>query len=268
MARALVVQISDLHIVAEGALCVGAIDTAGFLARAVAFINDLDPAPDAVVVTGDLVNNGQPGEYAHLASLLAPLRAPLWLLPGNHDDRAELRAAFAQPAAAGADSRADFVAQAGPLRVIGVDSTIPHRPGGTVSPGQLDWLGERLAESDGDGVPTIVALHHPPFPVGIAHMDAMGLEPKAAAALGATIAGAATVEAVVCGHLHRTIIRRWAATVAIVAPSVAHAVRFDLRPDGPPAWDLTPPALLAHAWDGAALVSHVVPIGHFPGARY
>ena len=88
----IVIQLSDPHIVAPGELLYGRVDTADFLARAVAEINRLDPLPDVAVVTGDLVDHGDPAEYEHLRTLLAPLAMPVFVIPGNHDAREPLRA--------------------------------------------------------------------------------------------------------------------------------------------------------------------------------
>src|SRR3954453_5341294 len=83
----LIVQLSDTHIRKPGDLAEGRVDTAAALARAVAGGNALPQPADAVIVTGDLVDSGKPAQYQHLRALLAPLAGPVYLLPGNHDDR-------------------------------------------------------------------------------------------------------------------------------------------------------------------------------------
>src|SRR5216683_5199096 len=70
------------------------IDTGACLARAVAALNALTPSPDITIVTGDLVDHGEPAEYDHLRLLLAPLRMPVFVIAGNHDSRAPIRQAF------------------------------------------------------------------------------------------------------------------------------------------------------------------------------
>src|SRR5436309_13121461 len=95
----IVAQLSDPHIVEPGKsprtpAGFGPVDTAGFLSRAVDAINRLDPLPDIAVITGDLVDRGEPAEYGHLRRLIAPLRMPGFVRPGNHDARAPLPAAF------------------------------------------------------------------------------------------------------------------------------------------------------------------------------
>src|SRR5712692_163669 len=91
----IIAQISDLHVKVEGALAYRRVETAAFLARAVDRIRRLSPRPDLVVATGDLVDGGRPEEYRRLRQLLSPLPMPVYLMAGNHDDRAALRSAFA-----------------------------------------------------------------------------------------------------------------------------------------------------------------------------
>src|SRR5204863_3477551 len=90
----LIAHITDTHITAPGTLLMGIVDTASALERAVASLNRLDPSPDITVLTGDLVESGASEEYAHLRALLAPLRMPVFAIPGNHDAREPMREAF------------------------------------------------------------------------------------------------------------------------------------------------------------------------------
>jgi len=90
----LVCQISDLHVKAPGQLSYRVVNCAAMLARCVEEILRLPQRPDLVVATGDLTDAGRAEEYAHLRELLAPLRMPVYFIPGNHDERGALRAAF------------------------------------------------------------------------------------------------------------------------------------------------------------------------------
>jgi len=92
----LLAQISDLHIKQPGALAYRRVDTAASLARTIARLNALTPRPDAVLMTGDLVDHGSVEEYRHLKTLLDMLEIPYWLLIGNHDAREPLREVFAE----------------------------------------------------------------------------------------------------------------------------------------------------------------------------
>ncbi len=89
-----IAQISDLHIKPPGVLAYGRVDTAKALERCVAALNEFDPAPDFVVISGDLADTPTADEYRHLKQLLAPLKLPFAGIPGNHDARELMRAAF------------------------------------------------------------------------------------------------------------------------------------------------------------------------------
>lgn len=263
-AWAMLVQLSDPHVVAPGALLDGAIDTAAMLAQAVAAAAALGPA--AVVLTGDLTERGRAEEYAQLRTLLAPLACPVWLMPGNHDDRAALRRAFPEHRELAGDGPVHWVREVAGLRLVALDSTVPRRPHGALPPAALDWLDAALAE--GPTRPTLVALHHPPFATGIAHMDAMGLL-EGADGLAAVLRRHPQVERVICGHLHRAIVRRFGGTVAMTVPSTAHQIALELGPGGLAAWRLEPPGFALHRLQDGAVVTHFAASGeHGPVHPY
>ena len=265
----LVAQLSDPHIVEAGALCMDRIDTAGFLRRALETLSQLRPGPELLLCSGDLVNDGRPEQYAHLRELLSGLAFPVHLMCGNHDDRAALRAAFPDHHYLGVYGPCDYVVDAlEPLRLIALDTMVANTASGQLSADQLHWLDRQLAA--GPEQPTLVAMHHPPFATGIAHMDAMGLEPRAARALADVLRRHPQVERVLCGHLHRSITHRFANTVACVVPSCAHAIGLDLgAEDDAGSWTEEPPAVALHLWsEPVGVVTHLRTIGHFPAHRF
>lgn len=257
----LLAQLSDLHIKAGGRLSYGVVDTLGALRLAVDRLNALQPRPDALVITGDLVDFGTPEEYATLREVLAELAMPFFVIPGNHDDRAALRAAFADHPYLPAQGTLDWQQDCGPLRLIGLDTHIPGEHGGRLDARQLAWLDDQLAQAPEQ--PTLVLLHHPPFPVGIGHMDRIGL--AGGAELEAVIRRHPQVERLLCGHLHRLIQRRFGGTLTCVCPGVSHQVDLDLREAAPSRFRLEPPGLLLHRWADEALVTHHLPLGNYPG---
>ena len=89
-----IAQISDLHIKPPGKLAYNRVDTAAAMSRCVETLNSLNPAPDFVVISGDLADTPVVGEYDYLNQLLAPLKLPFAGIPGNHDSREMMRAAF------------------------------------------------------------------------------------------------------------------------------------------------------------------------------
>ncbi|GFM87357.1 3',5'-cyclic adenosine monophosphate phosphodiesterase CpdA [Pseudomonas cichorii] len=260
----LIAQISDLHLKAGGRLTYGVVDTLGALRRAVEHINASTPRPDIVVVSGDLVDFGRADEYAVLKPELERLHMPFYLVPGNHDDREHLLAAFADhmylPLSASAPL--DWVVEQYPVRLIGMDSTIPGEHGGRLDYCQLDWLHTQLSRRP--DVPTVLILHHPPFISGIGHMD---LQPFGnAAALEQLIALHPQVERLLCGHLHRPMQRRFGGSMACVCPGTSHQIVLDLEEAAPAHFNLEPAGYLLHRWhpqDG--LVTHNAVFGDHEG---
>jgi 3',5'-cyclic-AMP phosphodiesterase len=258
----LIAQLSDPHFAPEDVRLFGRLDTAGCLERAITHLNAL--APDVVLITGDLTNDGDAPVYAGLATMLAGLQAPFFVLTGNHDDRELTRAQFG----------AGYLPQSGPLcyaiehlalRLIALDTLVAGAPWGRLGAEQLAWLDARLGEAPHR--PTLVALHHPPFRTGIGHLDHSML--RDADALAAVIGRHGHVERVLCGHVHRSIQRRFAGTLAQSAPSCAHQTELVLG-EAPATWICEPPAVLLHWWEpGAGLVSHVSMIGDYgPPGRF
>jgi 3',5'-cyclic-AMP phosphodiesterase len=252
----LLAQISDLHIKKPGGLAYRRVDTAKYLERCITSLNALLPRPAAVIMTGDLVDQGDPEQYEHLKTLLAKLEIPYYLLVGNHDDRQALRDAFKDKPELHADR--DFVqytADIGALRLIALDSMVPGQSAGLLCDARLQWLDQQLQASKDK--PVIVALHHPPFVSGIGHMDALRLDPASAAKLETLTKRYANIERIICGHVHRPMFVRFGGTIASAVPAPAHQVALDLRDDAPSAFVMEPPAFALHRYDSVdGLITH------------
>lgn len=256
-------QISDLHIKPERKLAYGVVDTAMMLERCLVQIKTLPQRPDAVIATGDLVDGGTPAEYALLRELLSPLTMPVYLLPGNHDERNALRQSFTDHRYLHFESPfIQYAIDDYPLRLVVLDSVIPGQGGGTLCDERLQWLDRTLAAS---AKPTVVALHHPPFVTGIGHMDRVGF--AASARLEQIVARHPQVERVIAGHLHRPITVGFGDTIASTCPSPAHQVVLDLSQHGADNFIMEPPAFQLHWWSGNQLVTHTAYIGDF-GRQY
>ncbi len=256
-------QISDLHIKAGGKKSYSVVDTAASLRRCVAHLKGLKQKPEALIITGDLVDFGKDEEYAYLQELLAPLTMPIYLIPGNHDEREALRRAFPQHAyLRDGGERIEYVIDHHPLRIVALDTVIPRASGGELAEASLVWLDRVLAEAPDK--PTVVIMHHPPFKTWIGHMDEIGLANPGA--LETVIARHPQVERVLCGHLHRSIQARFGGTIASTCPSPAHQVELDLSPEAPSRFVMEPPGFQLHAWSpGEGIISHTVAIGDFDG---
>jgi len=144
---------------------------------------------------------------------------------------------------------------------VALDTTVPGDHHGDIDEDGLVWLETVLR--DGHGVPTVVLMHHPPFACGIPYLDKyMCRDPGR---LENVISRFPNVERVLCGHVHRPILRRWAGTVLATCPSTATQIALSLRADAPPASFREPPACLLHQWRDGAMVTHTSYIGRFEG---
>ena len=259
----IIAQITDLHVRPRGWKANRVVETNAMLARAVTSLNALKPVPDVVLATGDLVDGGEPEEYARLHRLLAPIERPLFVVPGNHDARRPLFDAFEDGGYLPGDGRfLHYVVEDWPVRLIGLDTIIPGEPGGRLGAERLAWLEARLGEQRDR--PTLLFMHHPPIATGIGHMDTMGLAD--ADDLAALIRRHPQVERIVCGHVHRSIQARFAGTMVTVAPSTAHQVSLTLQRTAPATFVMEPPGFHLHLWQpGAGLVTHTAFTGSFAG---
>ena len=253
----LLAHLSDIH-VTTGPM---AGETSWRAHQALARVQALDPAPDCVLITGDLTDHGVPAEYEAFRELLGTISLPVHVLPGNHDDARTLREAFGGTPyirAASADGRCYYRVDYPGLRLLCCDSSVPGRHDGELGTEQLAWLDAELSR-DPD-VPAIVALHHHPVPSGIAVMDTLMLADSAA--LSGVLLRHPPLTRVLCGHLHRPMTAMFAGSLLTSAPSTFRQVFLDLRRRPHGAYVDEPPGFLLHDLDGDTAVTHLVPVRH------
>jgi 3',5'-cyclic-AMP phosphodiesterase len=242
-------QISDTHIGAEWERPETPDEC---LERVLGAIGRLRQRPDALVVSGDLTQDGTPEQYARVRELLEPLGLEPHVLPGNHDVRGPLREAFRLPGEP--DAPASHVVDLGPLRLVCLDSTIPGGEGGALDEGRLGWLEETLA---GDReTPTVIAMHHPPLLADMPSFEAIGLVPEAREGLAEVVARHPQVARIVAGHVHRVMVAELAGRPVLTIPSTYMQTIIDLTEPG---IDMTvdPPGFALHVLRGGVLTSHV-----------
>jgi Icc protein len=246
----LLLQISDPHIGAdwEGA------DPDECLLRAVESILDLADRPDALLVSGDLTQNGTPQEYGRLRELLAPLDLEPRVLPGNHDLRAPMRQAFGLPGARG--EPVSHAVDLGPLRLVCLDTTIPGAEAGALDEGRIEWLEATLGEQREQ--PTVLAMHHPPLRTETPGFERIGLAAEARTALAGVLVRHPQVLRVVAGHVHRTIVAELGGRAVFTVPSTYLQAALDFTSTGI-AMRADPPAFAVHALRDGSLASHLQP---------
>ena len=258
----LIAQLSDLHIRPLGQLYKGVADSNAMFARALEHLQGLDRKPDLVLLTGDLVDEGHPDEYRNAVDLLRTLELPHLILPGNHDHRAHLRAAFPGHLYLGVDGPINYRIDEYPVRIVALDTTVPDLHHGHLEQASLDWLKVTLAAEPQK--PTLILMHHPPFVSGVGYLDKYRYFD--APALANVLQSFSNIEAVLCGHVHRSMARRWAGTVVLSCPSTTTEIALQLGMNAKPQSHLAPPACLLHLWSAEqGLISHLSLIGQYPG---
>ena len=223
-------HLSDLHLLPEvDGQVLGQTHYAKARA-ALQMASTLEIAPKFVLITGDLAHREEIGSYELLKTLISDIEAqfgvPVLLGVGNHDDRGHLRAVIHGQTANSAPyfySQRIAVAPDASVRVIMLDTQVTGKTRGEVSPEQLAWLGEQLAQSTERD--TILALHHAPLPVTIRTFQPHQL--SNAAALAAVIAPYADR---VLGLLHGHIHYAYAGVFAGVLCASAAGTAFTLDP--------------------------------------
>ena len=193
-----IVWISDLHVTTSG--MIGQVPCAARLAQAVEQINRWHDDADCCIATGDLVDTGALEEYELLAGIVENLSVPFLPMIGNHDNRANLLAAFPPPGEAMLGYY-QYRHDLGDVTLLCLDTHLPGDDAGALDAARLDWLAGELARTAERRV--LVFMHHPPGPLGLGLFDDIPLRDHEP--LIALLAGAPQVAHLFFGHVHRPV---------------------------------------------------------------
>lgn len=254
----LIAQFSDLHI---GATAEG-VDPLARLEIVVEAVRSLPNPVDAVIVSGDLSDNGSEESYRQVRPLFDRFECPVHVLPGNHDDRARLRMAFGLPGAG--DEPVNYTAEVGEIRLVLLDSNVPGQDPGRFGPRDLAWLDERLGEEPER--PTLLAVHHTPLATGLPTWDAINLDPSEREALAGVVARQPQLRAIVGGHLHRIAAASLAGCPVISAPSTYLQALPDFNLEAEDVEMVGPPGFALHVFHDGELSSQVEMLAEADGS--
>ncbi|MBW4655221.1 MAG: 3',5'-cyclic-AMP phosphodiesterase [Kaiparowitsia implicata GSE-PSE-MK54-09C] len=192
----LVAQITDTHLFAEGDRQLKGIATADALAAVLRAVDRLMPRPDVLLLTGDLSQDETAASYDRLRSLVAPLGIPTYWIPGNHDIPVVM-----EPILQGEPFFSAKQLQHQEWTLLLLNSAVVGQTAGVLSDRSLTWLDQHLQQ--GRDRPTLIALHHPPFAIGSAWMDSIGLQQPEQ--LFAVLDRHPQVKVVLFGHIHQAV---------------------------------------------------------------
>jgi 3',5'-cyclic AMP phosphodiesterase CpdA len=260
----LICQLTDLHVRPRGVAANRVSETNMFTERACRVVAGFTPRPDVVIITGDLTECGLEAEYANLSAIIGrTLSMPVYVIPGNHDHRENLRRGLAHlPCVTEHPEFVQYSVEDHPVRLVMLDTLVPGAAHGSLSAAQLDWLDKVLATQPSK--PTLVGMHHPPFITGLPHMDKIALLNHEA--FRDVIARHLQVQRIVCGHHHRPIVGQCGHAITSISPSVAHQVELTFDSSDTGAFNFEPPAFQLHAWLGQnGFASHTIYIDRYPG---
>jgi 3',5'-cyclic AMP phosphodiesterase CpdA len=253
----ILMHLSDPHLLGSDELLYGGVDSEAHLRQLFSEVHASRLRPEAVIFTGDLADQGEPEAYAKLRAIVEPacreMGARIIWAMGNHDDRANFRAAlFDQDANDAPVDRSYFI---NGLRIITLDTSVPGRHHGELSTSQLDWLAAELATPAPDG--TILALHHPPVP---SVLDlAILVELRGQASLADVVRGS-DVRTILAGHLHYSSTAMFAGIPVSVASASCYTQDLNVPQGGTRGRDGAQAFNLVHVYENT-IVHSVVPLG-------
>jgi len=166
--------------------------------------------PDAVLVTGDIVQDESREGYEQFRASLEPLGLPVYSIPGNHDDPALL----------------DDVLRGGQFRVGGdvrlddwslifLSTYLTGEDAGGLGEQRLRGLAAALTAHRGSHA--LVVMHHHALPLGSVWLDGVAL--RDAPAFLEVLDANSHVRGVLCGHVHQASDRERRGVRFITTPS-------------------------------------------------
>jgi 3',5'-cyclic-AMP phosphodiesterase len=206
-----ILHLSDSHLFGDDSLQYDQVDTLAALERVLERAGTLDRT-DAVVLSGDLSNDGSAQSYRRLRRLVEPWAAAhgsaVVYAMGNHD----LPAGFEEVLG----DREGVTTLRG-FRIVLVDSSVPGAGFGELRPAQLDWLREVLQIPAPNG--TVLVLHHPPVPAATALLAALELRNPEQLL---EVCRGTDVRLILCGHYHHPMAAEFGGIPVVVAPGIAN----------------------------------------------
>jgi len=189
-----VLQITDLHILAESGQIMAGVDTEQTFKQVLRHIHSTYSNIDLLLVTGDLAQTPTPSSYQRIYQSLKEYPTRTICLPGNHDDF-ELMLQIINGDQVNCTKQIQFK----DWQIISLNSKKPNASGGSLASSELTYLSSALEKQP--ELNTLIALHHHPIPTHSLWMDTMTIENSDA--LFSLLKNHPQVKAISCGHIHQ-----------------------------------------------------------------
>ncbi|MBL7257651.1 metallophosphoesterase family protein [Paractinoplanes lichenicola] len=212
-----ILHLSDTHLTAAPGPNADGIDSRESLRRMLAGCERLTRL-SAVLVTGDVADDGSPEAYEDVRALVGGFAAargiPALYTTGNHDERKAFASVLGDDLVAATEIDG--------FRLITLDTLVPGKAYGWLGDDQLAWLRDTLSTPAPHG--TVLAFHHPPIGLpGVEVQHKLGLlNPEA---LAEAIRGR-DVRLILTGHFHLQLFGLLESVPVWVTPGVI--TRIDL----------------------------------------
>lgn len=150
--------------------------------------------PDAILVTGDIVQDESRAGYERFRQMLEAFELPVFCIPGNHDDPVLMAELLMTP-----PFQVGGNAKLGEWRLLLLSTFQRGEDAGAIGPDGLAELDESLTKFSDEHV--LICMHHQPIPMGSAWLDGVGL--RDAEQFLSIIDRHSRVRGVVWGHVHQ-----------------------------------------------------------------
>ena len=243
----IVLQISDTHIAAHGRLVSNQLDTVSAFESLVERISQIRSEigeVDAIIVSGDLSDDGTVNSYKLFKKIIKTLDIPTFVIPGNHDSRSRLRDAFSVDGYLPKVGKLNWHVPLVDFHLVGLDTLMEGMPGGELDTSTLAFLSNKFKMLD--GAPVLLALHHPPFKSGIQFMDEIGLQ--GVRHFHKVLKGYDGEVRIICGHIHNLMVMNVAGHIALSTPAPSSSFAYNLQDDALKGFMKIEDGCLLHRW--------------------
>ena len=219
------IHLTDPHLTKPGE-CIYGLNPQERFNAAIDDINRNHADADVCVITGDLAHTVEDRAYDVLHECLERLQPPSYFIMGNHDNREKLKQRFPS---VGVDKngfiQSRITTEAGNLFLL--DTVQPGTHEGVFCETRREWLREQLSQTE--DVDAFLFTHHPPFKIGIASMDEIGMNERDALAMGELLDEFDNVRHLFFGHLHRPLNGTWRGIGFSSIRATNHQVWLDFK---------------------------------------